>query len=103
MRSLLSNRTRRDEGDRVAGLVGLQWADEVQFNTFVLGAELRPLSLRFLDSVFTKHPVAGVKHRPNVLRAERFRDRDQVDVLRLAASITGGRGNLIEDVLQWLV
>ena len=70
------------EGDRLAGLVGLEGADETKFDVWKLRLEGQPLALRLLDPVFAENPLTGRERFPQLLFAMRFRYGDDLDSAR---------------------
>ena len=85
-------------------LVGLQGADEVEFETGVAGFERRPFFQGLLDPVLAEHAFSFVDHGHNILRAKSLGDADEGHVLRIAPGIArrainagAHQGKAIED------
>ena len=66
-----------EKGDGISGLVGLQWADEMQFNAGIIFAQSRPFGLCFLNAIFAEHALAHVQRRADFSRIEGFRHGDK--------------------------
>ena len=52
-----------EQGKGVIGLVGLQWADQAQFQIRQGFSPFCPAAVRLLNPVLTEHPLAGVQRR----------------------------------------
>lgn len=58
---------RVEQFDGFANLVRLQAADKMEFDVFVLAAQRRPLTLRFLNPIFAKDAVTGRERGSNTI------------------------------------
>ncbi len=76
-----------------AGLVGLQGANQMEFNAVEARLNVGPFALRFLNAVFAEDAVALLKHGLNPVEGLNLADGDQVDVLGVAAMRCGGVGD----------
>jgi hypothetical protein len=81
-------------GERGGGflrLVRLQVADEMP--PYLHVGRFADLLQGFLDLVFAEVTLAGGPGGADVIGAERFRDRDELDVRRVPAGAAGGRAD----------
>ncbi len=87
-----------EEGDRVARLVGLQRADEVELDLAEALAQGRPLALRLLDVVLAEGPLPGGEDRLDRLGGKGLGHRDEGHILGVAAAVPGRAGDGGADV-----
>jgi len=66
--------------DRLLGLVGLQRADQMQFDLGKFGFQRRPFGLRLLHAVLAEAALAGLQNGNDRRGFERLGDRDQFHV-----------------------
>jgi hypothetical protein len=76
-----------EQRHRLLGLVGLQRADQMQFDVGEFRLQRRPFALRLLHPVFAEDALAGLDHRADVILAESLGDGDQRDRARLAPGL----------------
>ena len=79
--------------DGVGGLVGLQRADEVEAEIWMVRSERREFGGGLLDAIFAKNGLAGLEGGGNGFGGVRLADGDEGDVGWGAASAGGGRGD----------
>ena len=89
-----------EEGDGIGGLVGLQRADEMQFDAGIIVAQSRPFGLCFLHAVFTEDALACVEDRADFLRIEGFRYGDKRNGTPVALCFLFGIGDRGLDRVQ---
>lgn len=65
------------QGNRILGLVGLQGTNQMHMGIGKGLPQRRPLLLRFLNSVFTKHPLARLKDGNDRFGWKGLADRDK--------------------------
>ncbi len=88
-----------EQGDGVAGFVGLQRPDQAQLEVRVCGAARRPSGDRLLDAVFAENPLTGGQGGLNAGLRLHLADGDQGDGGRIAARRAGGGGDSLKDPL----
>lgn len=74
----------------LSDFVGLQRPDEVQFDIAMAVPQGGPLVHRFLNPVFAKNTLSGIKGRQNPLSAKRFADSNKRDVIYASPGRNGG-------------
>ena len=82
-----------EKAHRVARLVGLQGADQMQFEIFDLGLERGPAGERLLHPIFAKQAVAGGDGGGDAVGRLHLADGDQAGGRRVAAGGAGGGGD----------
>ena len=88
------------EPDRRERLVGLQPADEVEFGFGVGGEQSGEFPFGFLDTVFAEPELAGGDGFGDGGGGLRFGNRDERDLIRIAAGAAGGLRDAGADMLQ---
>ena len=89
-----------EQRHRLLRLVGLQRADQVQFDVGEFLLQRRPFALRFLHAVFAEDALAGLDDRTDVGGLEGLRDGDQRHRARLALRLGGRRDDRLTDGLE---
>lgn len=89
------------QGNRVLGLVGLQGTNQMHMGIRISLPQRRPLLLRFLNSVFTKHPLARLKDGNNRFGWKGLADRDKRNGVGRASRISRDGFNPGTDGLKW--
>ena len=90
-----------EQGHCVLGLVGLQGTNQMYMGIRKGFAKRRPFLLCFLNSVFTKDPLARLKDGNNRLDRKRLADRDKRNGVGRASRINGDGFNPGTDGLKW--
>jgi len=91
------------QSDSIPHLVGLKRADEMNLRVRIGRLQIRPLALRFLNTVFTKNGLSCSEHRLNGVRWKGLAHRDQRDAVHLPAGIGRGSINLHTDGIKGCV
>ena len=82
-----------EKENRVMRLVGLQGADEMEFEIGMARFQRRPFFQRLLDPVLAEHTLTRRDHGHNVLGAKGLGDADEGHALRIAPGVARGAGN----------
>src|ERR1700730_1166015 len=83
-----------EQRHRLARLVRLQRADQMQLEAGIERAQRRPFGLRLLEAVAAQYRMASVKHGFDLLRAESLAYRHERHRRGIAASHARGLGDL---------
>lgn len=86
-----------EEGNGIHRLVGLQGSDQTQFQIRMGRTAVLPVFLGFLDPVFSEDPLSRGEGSVDAVRRLAFRDGDQTDIIRFAASRLRRGGNPLKD------
>ena len=76
-----------EEGNRFLCLVGLQWADQMQFYVGEFGSQRRPFALGFLHAIFAEYFLPCRNDGTDRIGVESFGNGNQLDAVRVT---TGG-------------
>jgi hypothetical protein len=95
------------QGKGIRDLVGLERANQMQFNIGVALTKVRPFSGSFLNPIFTKHAMAGLKRRRDRVNTVTLANSDQCYRLRITArgfrrphDARTDRGQISRDVMM---
>lgn len=92
-----------EQGHRILGLVGLQGTNQMYMGIGKGLQKRRPLLLRFLNPVFTKHPLARFKDGNNRLGRKRLADRDKRNGIGRASGVLCSGINPYKDGLKGIM
>src|SRR5690606_18289518 len=89
-----------EKGDRFACLVGLQWANEMEFEVWVALTQSWPLVLGLLHPVFPEDTLSRHQKGLNGFGAKGFRDGDQLHLIRRGTEALAGLFDPVADLFE---